>query len=154
MTFGRRLIAHAGLTRAALRSTWLETAMQVRFCQCLKGHTTNARESEYVAKEEISVCTLDDSVMPTLKSDEELWLKVDTQGYESEVFKGARRLIPHVIALECELTLVPLYEGQVLIDELLAMIYGMGFMMVGIAPVFCELGTGSLLQIDGTFVRA
>lgn len=33
------------------------------------------------------------------------------------------------------------------------MIYKMGFRMVGVAPVFWELGTGVTLQVDGTFVR-
>jgi hypothetical protein len=49
--------------------------------------------------------------------------------------------------------MVPLYEGQALIDELMTLIYRMGFRMVGITPVFFERETGNQLQIDGTFLR-
>jgi FkbM family methyltransferase len=120
----------------------------------LEMHRANAPEAEYVSKESVSICTLDESVMPHLGSDDRLWLKIDTQGYEGEVLKGAERLMPRVEALECELTLVPLYEGQLLIDEMLRVIYRMGFRMVGLSPVFFEPGTSYILQVDGTFVRA
>jgi len=119
----------------------------------LEAHSANAPYAPYVSRENISVCTLDDSVMPALKPDDKVWLKVDTQGFEAEVFKGAIHLMPHVAALECELSMVPLYEGQALIDELMTLIYRMGFRMVGITPVFFERETGNQLQIDGTFLR-
>lgn len=119
----------------------------------LEAHSANAPYAEYVSRETISICSLDDSVMPSLKPEDNVWLKVDTQGYEAEVFKGAVRLLPHVKAMECELSLVPLYEGQLLIDELITMIYKMGFRMVGVAPVFWQPETGVTLQVDGTFVR-
>jgi FkbM family methyltransferase len=113
----------------------------------------NAPEAEYESHETISICSLDDSITPCLSSEEKVWLKVDTQGYEAEVLKGARRLIPHVQALECELSLVPLYNGQPLIDEMITLIYQLGFRMVGVAPVFVAPETGYALQIDGTFLR-
>lgn len=116
--------------------------------------TANAPDAEYVSQETISICTLDESVLPSFKPEDNLWLKIDTQGYEAEVFNGAKHLVPFVKVLECELSLVPLYEGQLLIDEMISMIYKMGFRMVGVAPVFFELETGSALQIDGTFVNA
>jgi hypothetical protein len=50
--------------------------------------------------------------MPSLDSEDRVWLKVDTQGYEAEVFKGATDLLPRISALECELSLVPLYDGR------------------------------------------
>jgi len=55
--------------------------------------------------------------------------------------------------LECELSLVPLYNGQPLIDEMITLIYQLGFRMVGVAPVFVAPETGYALQIDGTFLR-
>jgi FkbM family methyltransferase len=119
----------------------------------LKAHSTNAPGSEHISEEMISMCTLDDIVMPSLSSQDKVWLKIDTQGFEAEVLKGAERLIPHVQALECELSLVPLYGGQLLIDEMITMIYQLGFRMVGVAPVFYQPDTGYTLQIDGTFLR-
>ena len=122
----------------------------------LAAHLASGPESEYISQETISLCSLDDSVMPSLSPSDNLWLKIDAQGYEPEVLKGATRLMPRVSALEIELSLVPLYQGQLLIGEMLAMLYQLGFRMVGVAPkpVFCEPETGYSLQIDGTFVKA
>ena len=119
----------------------------------LEAHSASAPGSEYVSEETIPVCTLDDSIMPFLNHQDKVWLKIDTQGYEAEVLKGATRLMPRVQALECELSLVPLYDGQLLIDEMISMVYRLGFRMVGVAPVFAQPETGYTLQIDGTFLR-
>lgn len=116
--------------------------------------TSNEPRSAYISEETISICSLDESVLPHLNPADRLWLKVDTQGYEGEVFKGARGLMSRVYALECELSLLPLYEGQPLIDQMIGTIYEMGFRLVGISPVFFEPETSYALQVDGTFVRA
>ena len=119
-------------------------------------HLANAPESEYIAQEMISVCSLDDSVMPSLSAGDRLWLKIDAQGYEAEVLRGATRLMPHVSALEIELSLVPLYQRQLLIGEMISTLYQLGFRMIGVSPkpVFSEPETGYALQIDGIFVKA
>jgi FkbM family methyltransferase len=119
----------------------------------LEAHATSAPESSYISHETVSICSLDDSVVPSLSHADNVWLKIDTQGYEAEVLKGATRLMRHVCAMECELSMVPLYEGQLLIGDMIRMIYQMGFRMVGVAPVFSEPGTGYALQIDGVFLR-
>ena len=119
----------------------------------LRTCSESAPEAEYISEETISVCTLDDSVQPSIGPQDKVWLKIDTQGYEAEVLKGASRLLPHVQALECELSLVPLYDGQMLIDEMISMVYRLGFRMVSVAPVFSQPETGYTLQVDGTFVR-
>jgi hypothetical protein len=113
----------------------------------------NAPDAAYESQETISICTLDDTAMTSLNPQDKVWLKIDTQGYEAEVLKGASRLMPRVCALECELSLVPLYDGQPLIDEMIAMIYQLGFRMVSVAPAFSEKETDYLLQVDGMFLR-
>jgi hypothetical protein len=113
----------------------------------------NAPDAAYESQETISICTLDDTAMASLNPQDKVWLKIDTQGYEAEVLKGASRLMSSVRALECELSLVPLYDGQPLIDEMIAMIYRLGFRMVSVALAFSEKDTDYLLQIDGMFLK-
>jgi FkbM family methyltransferase len=121
----------------------------------LASHLASGPESQYISNETISLCSLDDSVIPSLNSGDNLWLKIDAQGYEAEVLKGATRLMPHVSALEIELSLVPLYQGQLLIGEMITNLYQLDFRLVAVAPkpVFCEPKTGYSLQIDGVFVK-
>ncbi len=47
-----------------------------------------------------------------------IYLKIDTQGYESEVLKGAERALAQIDTVELEMSLVPLYKGQLLFCDL------------------------------------
>jgi FkbM family methyltransferase len=121
----------------------------------LPAHVASGPEAQYISQETISLCSLDDDVMSSLSASDNLWLKIDAQGYEAEVLRGATLLMPRVSALEIELSLVPLYQGQLLIGEMIAMLYQLGFRLVSVAPkpVFCEPETGYTLQIDATFAK-
>ncbi len=120
----------------------------------LERHLANAPDSAYVSHEHISICTLDEDALPALTPEDKVWLKIDTQGYEAEVILGAEKLMRRIDGLECELSLLPLYDGQPLIDEMLGTIYRMGFRMVGVYPAFLAPETNYILQMDGTFLRA
>jgi hypothetical protein len=39
-------------------------------------------------------------------------LKTDTQGWDLEVIEGARGCLHHVVAVQAELSVRPIYEGQ------------------------------------------
>jgi hypothetical protein len=112
----------------------------------------NAKDSTYVSQEEISVCSLDEEVLSSLTAKDKVWLKIDTQGYEAEVLKGAAGLMNRVSGLECELSILPLYDGQPLIDEMIRLLYESGLRLVDIAPGFCEVDTGYALQLDRIFL--
>jgi hypothetical protein len=58
-----------------------------------------------------------------------------------------------VSGVECELSILPLYDGQPLIDEMIHSLFEKGFRLVDVAPGFCESETGYALQIDGIFLR-
>jgi FkbM family methyltransferase len=69
----------------------------------LETHSVNALCADYASQKRISVCTLDGICMPASKHSDSIWLKIDTQGAETEVIKGATGLMTHVSALEFEL---------------------------------------------------
>ena len=75
-----------------------------------------APEAAYVRTEEVEIGTLDElglSQEPTL-------LKIDVQGCEPQVLQGGTRFLRDVLAVELELSLVPLYEGQELAADVCA----------------------------------
>jgi FkbM family methyltransferase len=45
-------------------------------------------------------------------SDPHIYLKMDTQGWDMEVFRGAANCLDHICALQSELSLQPLYDNQ------------------------------------------
>lgn len=80
-------------------------------------------------------------------------LKIDTQGYEMHVLRGASRSLEAIYGLQIELSLVPLYECCPSYVELLRLMQEGGFTLVAIDPVFSDPATGQLLQIDALFER-
>jgi FkbM family methyltransferase len=64
-----------------------------------------------------------------------IFLKVDTQGYDLKVITGATRLLPHVLAIQIELSIKPLYEGAPAYAAVLEHLTGLGFDITGVFPV-------------------
>jgi FkbM family methyltransferase len=119
----------------------------------LETHLRNAPTSRYRATERVKVSTLDSALKDVLPSGRRVLLKIDTQGYEREVLAGAKSVLQNVHLLECELSLVPLYEGQALLIEMLVLLDHLGFQSVYFAPGFGDQKSGHCLQLDGTFAR-
>jgi FkbM family methyltransferase len=116
-------------------------------------HVESAPESAYVAEEEIDVRMLDDVAAELIGSRDRVWLKIDTQGYEIPVLRGAERTLDRVEVVEAELSLVELYEGQALFGEALSYLIARGFGLWSMEPVFRDSASGELLQVDGIFAR-
>ena len=56
-------------------------------------------------------------------------------------------------ALQLELSLVPLYEGQALWDHFVEALGAQGFVIWTVFPGFVEAATGRTLQFDAVFAR-
>ena len=48
---------------------------------------------------------------------------------------------------------MPLYEGELLMPEMVAFMRDRGFVLMGIEPGSSDAATGQLLQFDGLFFR-
>ncbi len=118
----------------------------------LPTHSQAAPHSAYVGVEAVPVHRLDDlcSLSPTDRA----ILKIDAQGYERQVLEGASCVLASCRAVITEMSLVPLYEGQVLARELWTHLAGRGFDPWSLEPGFRDPQTSRMLQCDGIFVRA
>lgn len=106
-----------------------------------------------VQTEEVSVTTVDALVERHDLDPRRLLLKVDTQGYEQFVLDGAGRTLESGAALQLELSLAVLYEGQQLFDDLLTRLRDLGYSLHALDPGFFHPRTGQLLWCDGIFLR-
>ncbi len=120
----------------------------------LPAHAEAAPESKYVDDQSIEVKTLDSIFGDMCQSYREVYLKLDTQGFESRVLKGAQRSLPRIGTIQMEMSLIPLYRGEVLFDDLYQVMKDSGYTLVSIEPGFSDPRTGRLLQFDGIFRRA
>lgn len=107
--------------------------------------------TEEVGVQRIKVVKLDDAVQANDMASPTL-LKIDVQGYELELLKGAEKTLAIVDAIYAELSFLPLYEGQPLADEVIAWLAERNFAFTGIYHIaFRE--DGSAVQADFHFTK-
>lgn len=86
--------------------------------------------------------------------DDRLFLKLDTQGTEKLILEGATGVLDRIAGLKIELTLMPLYSGQPLFEEVYSYIRALGFEMWDVSPEFRDAHSGRMLQCDAVFLRS
>lgn len=119
----------------------------------LSEHLRAYPNSRYQATEEVAMTTLEEVIAP-LATDYRIFVKVDTQGYERRVIDGAGAALGRVHGVQLEMSIVPLYDGETLLPELVAFMDGKGFTLMSVEPGAGNGTTGQLLQIDGLFFRS
>ncbi len=117
-------------------------------------HRSAAPESSYVGSETVAVRRLDGVGHPLLDAAAAPFLKIDTQGYEKQVLAGAAGLLPRLQGVQVELSLLHLYENQVLWRDMIAALERAGFDLWALVPGFFDPRSGRMLQCDGIFFRA
>ena len=119
----------------------------------LDTHVRAAPDSKYIGKEKVALRKLDSIAPDYMDSNSIAFIKIDTQGYETQVMNGAKKLMSQIVGLQVEISLVPLYKGQCLFDEMLKKLKNDGFELWSISTVFSDPNTAQLLQVDATFFR-
>jgi len=117
-------------------------------------HAEAAPRSAYVDKQVVPVERLDELAPRLLPPQGDLMIKIDTQGYELHVLKGASGLMHRTVALQLEMSLVALYDGAPTFLEIASYMQSLGYEFFNIVPVFKDNRTGRVLQVDGYFVRS
>jgi len=95
------------------------------------------KEDSVTHTEMVQIRTLDD-VLDEIKIDcerQRVYLKLDTQGFDLEVIKGAAKSMEHIIALQTEASIKPIYEGMPGYREALDNLAQLGFAISGMFPV-------------------
>jgi FkbM family methyltransferase len=96
---------------------------------------------------------LDGLVSELLRPGERAYLKLDVQGYERHVLAGAGDALSRFEAIELELSVTSLYEGQPSLVEMLPLLARGGFRPVSLEPILLD-EDGMLMELDGLFARA
>ncbi|MEU1593663.1 FkbM family methyltransferase [Streptomyces sp. NPDC005708] len=106
--------------------------------------------------EEIEIRRLDGVMDKALADidDPRPYLKMDTQGYDLEVFAGAGERTQEFVGMQSEVALLRLYEGSPRMNESIAEYESHGFEVTGMYPVTREQSTGRVVEFDCVMVRA
>jgi FkbM family methyltransferase len=121
----------------------------------LQRHVAAAPDASYVSKEIARQYRLDEIVPPMVKDADNLYLKIDVQGYERSVLNGAERLLSsgQVIGMQLELSFVPLYDGGMTWLEGFQCAADYGMTLMALDPGFSDMTIGQTLQADAVFFR-
>ncbi|WP_327430211.1 FkbM family methyltransferase [Streptomyces sp. NBC_01236] len=106
--------------------------------------------------EDIEIRRLDGMMDKALAgiTDPRPYLKMDTQGYDLEVFAGAGERVAAFVGMQSEVATLRLYEGSPRMAESIAVYEGSGFEITGMYPVSREPATGRVVEFDCVMVRA
>lgn len=83
-----------------------------------------------------------------------LYVKLDVQGSELAALWGAEGCLGRIVAVEIEMSLVPVYQGQPLLVDVVKHLGVRGFSTVRTLVPHYWYPDGTLVQVDGIFTRS
>lgn len=115
----------------------------------LQGHSQVSREQT------VRIATLDTFAAQNtaLSRARACFLKIDTQGYDLEVIRGAREVLERCVAVQTEASVTPIYEGIPDITETIQEISGYGFRLADAGAVNRK-ETLQAIDFDLVFVKS
>jgi FkbM family methyltransferase len=100
---------------------------------------------------EVEVSRLD-SVFLDIPTPQLIMLKLDVQGTELDVLRGAGAFLKRIDIVYCEMSFYPIYDGQSTFRELFAFLSDAGFHFAGVESQHFFSAAGRPLQADGWFL--
>jgi FkbM family methyltransferase len=120
----------------------------------LEPHLAAAPQSAYVGTEIVPVEILGSVIARRFPGGAPRFaLKIDTQGFESEVLDGLGAHVERCAAILLEMPLDSLYGGAADLPTLFDRLVKHGFRCVGLSPGYKDPRTGDAIEVDGLFVR-
>jgi FkbM family methyltransferase len=110
-------------------------------------HLNNYPESATISTQVVTITNIDDQLNALGIDPRKVLLKLDVQGFEAEVLKGAAKSLSKIPLCFLEVSIVPLYEGEITFLHILNLLSESGHEVV---DIFRGLKTknGQLLQVD------
>lgn len=119
----------------------------------LPNHIKSSPKAKYIGKEQIEIKTLDSIFDAICSKGDNIYLKIDTQGFEKKVIDGAMRSLAYIDTIQLEMSMIPLYKDELLFTQMYELLYQKKYRLVSIDMGFTDQETLQLLQVDGTFHR-
>jgi len=106
----------------------------------------------YVAQHKVVVTTLD-KWANARALEEDIFVKIDVQGYEDKVIRGGEQTLKRTKMALVEVSFVELYQGQALFPDICQLMKGLGFELRGTINNVYDPHFGLGLQADAIFAR-
>ena len=113
---------------------------------------TFQRDSRVERVESVEIQRLDEALAAALRN-KRAHLKMDTQGFDLEVFAGVGESLERVVSLQSEISARQLYEGMPDYIQALQTYKDAGFLVSGMFPVSRDRRDFSLIEMDCVMVK-
>jgi FkbM family methyltransferase len=110
-------------------------------------HLKNFPDSATISQQTISISTIDNQLEILGIPPQEIMLKLDVQGFEAEVLKGASQSLSKIPLCYLEVSIIPLYEGEISLLPILIELFNYGHEVIDVFRGI-KASNGQLLQID------
>lgn len=110
-------------------------------------HLENFPDSATIARQKILISTIDKQLEVLDLRPQDVMLKLDVQGFESEVLKGASQSLSRIPLCYLEVSITPLYEAEVSFLPILNELSKYGHELIDIFRGV-KANNGQLLQVD------
>jgi FkbM family methyltransferase len=118
------------------------------YCATRFGARTVAQREESVTIRRLDEVL--DEISPG-NGQQRIFLKLDTQGYDMEVFKGLGDKLQNVVALQSEVSMIPIYENMPHWTQSISIFEEAGFGVAGMFPVSWD--AGRIVEYDCIMTR-
>ena len=106
-----------------------------------------------VDRQPVQVKMLDSLYQTLCAPEDRVYLKMDAQGYEQRILDGASASLRHIVGVQTELSLQPVYQNGSMLTEVLPFMTERGFCLASFEPTNVCGTSGRLLQVDCIFYR-
>lgn len=110
-------------------------------------HISNFPDSEMISNQKVQISCLDIQLNKLAIDPRSILLKIDVQGYEAEVLKGASESLTKIPLCYLEVSLQPLYEGELTLLPILNLLSISGHEVIDVYRGV-QASDGNLLQLD------
>jgi FkbM family methyltransferase len=91
-------------------------------------HLRAMASAQYIGKQPITIRKMDSIFNQYFHPGNKLFIKLDTQGYEKYVIAGAENAMSKAVCLQVEMSLVPLFQGELLLADMVNLMFNKNLM--------------------------
>jgi FkbM family methyltransferase len=113
----------------------------------------SAPEAKYLKKETIKIKKLDTLFNELNIENQNIYLKIDTQGFEENILNGGLLNLSKIKIIQIEMALVQSYRGTLSFEEMTKKLNDLNFKIFSIESGYYDKKTGRLLEVDGIFIN-
>lgn len=123
------------------------------FLTILPLHVNSDADAVYVGRETVQLQKIDSIIDQYCRPDQNIYVKIDTQGFERQVVEGCSQSLDRINGFQLELSLQPLYEQETLMPDMISLLRKLGYTLKLIEGGHRNYETGELLQVEGYFFK-